>query len=359
MILAIPTRGCQRGDSKFTPPVEIMISRALYVLIDAVHGRPSVSTYHSALGAGTLDRDLFWGAESACEFVRQQEVTELSVLEHSVEFCGGAVIDLPNQSLLLFGGDVIAEEPALRRVYLELLGLMWGGWQISWAHEGLADMARKLGVLRSPAVDACAIDAFEIPEEPIVDDAEWTEAIATVRWADGSCHAYPLAWEAESLLLWGDAFVDALESAPRHRLVRIQEIPSGGIHVDVGAKRIDYWLVGSVPGLVAMIAQRWPGWTCRWRQDDYEKHRALAGGSLRMNGPREGQCLEQLENLLVGDVGVNPMLNLFDAVDQEVQIRPMGAVSNSAHREGLLGRALAEFRRRRRSTGKSDSDLHN
>ena len=55
---------------------------------------------------------------------------------------GGAVIDADRRALLFFS---TVAHPAYRTAMLAGVRRVWNGWDVSWAHEGVADLARYVG----------------------------------------------------------------------------------------------------------------------------------------------------------------------------------------------------------------------
>src|SRR4051812_42715096 len=95
--------------------------------------------YYTHWRANTLPRDLFWGPDHASRFIRIQQPTTEWLDEVWAE--GGAVMDHDARVLLLYGGEDILYDVPLRRLYLRALARVWDGWEIRWAHEGIADLA--------------------------------------------------------------------------------------------------------------------------------------------------------------------------------------------------------------------------
>jgi len=104
--------------------------------------------FYSHWAANTLPQDLFWGPDHAMAFIRVQRHVDESGWLDDIWAEGGAVLDQTNRCLTLFGGEDIRFDVPLRRIYLELLGKVWKGWQVRWAHNGIVDLADYVGYPR-------------------------------------------------------------------------------------------------------------------------------------------------------------------------------------------------------------------
>ena len=79
--------------------------------------------YYSHWAANTLPRDLFWGPAHALAFARAQRPADDWLDDVWAE--GGAVIDPGARVLRLFGGEDLASDVPLRRLYLRLLAAVY------------------------------------------------------------------------------------------------------------------------------------------------------------------------------------------------------------------------------------------
>ena len=86
------------------------------------------SLYYDHWCANRLDIELFWGPESATEFVKQRSPLDDRDDWLDEVWCeGGALIDHDSQLLLWFGGEDIIYDIPLRRAFLELMTYRWKG----------------------------------------------------------------------------------------------------------------------------------------------------------------------------------------------------------------------------------------
>jgi hypothetical protein len=120
--------------------------------------------YYNRWGALTLIHDLFWGPEKAIEYIREQEKGIGCLDEAWIE--GGAVVDLDQKVLLLYGRVLYGEEDdisvciPLRRIYLQLLAKTWSGWDVRWAYMGVVDLVDYVGYPREKVISPFDENSF-------------------------------------------------------------------------------------------------------------------------------------------------------------------------------------------------------
>ncbi len=115
-----------------------------------VVGEADYELYYSHWRANMLNRDLFWGPKHALAFIRpQRSRADGADWLDDVWAEGGALMDPGRCLLLWWGGEDVLHEVPLRRLQLELMANPWQGWDVRWAHEGIADLADHVGVPRA------------------------------------------------------------------------------------------------------------------------------------------------------------------------------------------------------------------
>ncbi len=242
--------------------------------------------YYSHWCANTITRDLFWGPDHALRFIRAQRKVDESGWLDSVWAEGGAVCDLDNHVLLLFGGEDIQYDVPLRRVYLAMLHRAWSPWTIRWAYEGIADIADYVGYPRVKVLNKFEDDELRTSLAP-PQQREWTDIVASFRLADGRLRFYPLAGCLEWFLLSGANLAkefkpsSGLESLPLDEWLG-DDFANGGFHIDTGAKTLDFWAADPLPGIPDLLSALWTGWKVNWHQDNFEAQLNASEGSLRL-----------------------------------------------------------------------------
>lgn len=261
--------------------------------------------WYSHWSANSLDRDLFWGPDWALPFIRRQEPAEEWLDDIWCE--GAALVDLDEKAMLLFGGEDILYDSPLRRVYLELLACVWSGWTIRWAFEGLVDIAEYVGVDRR-VVLAAKERPLGTPPGPADNRPR---SVASVRWEDGQIGAYAMNCEADYLVRYGAGLVDVLRRIARRpgifgflRRRSTQESLivnancSGGVHLDLRSRTIDFWLTQPRPDQLEKAKRRWPEWNVHWHRDSFEDHCALTEHKLNFEIEPDRALLENVIKIL-------------------------------------------------------------
>lgn len=233
-----------------------MGSRVNYVLVrDALCKRYAQGggagyglDYHFAAGPditlrwlAQLDdyRDDFWFDDLVCE--------------------GGVLIDVDARRLLLFtelGQFYLHERYAYRAGLLDAYRRTWSGWTVSWAYDGIADLAAYLGENRdqvrrdSTWWNGLYPDGGERPDGPV-------EYLVSVADADG-CRAYALPFESCPPWLLGPRLLDRLD--PRDLVTACSTHPTAGLHLDPARRRAGLWTIRPLAGLTEDWSELWPGW---------------------------------------------------------------------------------------------------
>lgn len=275
--------------------------RANLVLVQ--DDRASVRYDHWA--AHDLSCHLVLGPEYTLRWVRQQEsVDHLGGGGWLDEvWCqGGLTMDLDHRRLTWF--DMPTEDDLARRsVVADLLTRTWPGWTVRRADEGIGDLAVAAGVsaeqVRNPDVaeliTAMAARAVTLRENP-PGSGRWSPAaeepyycLVTVARGDDlavslvdHCHA---AWLGSALVERVLAGPGAVRSGARAVDLRHRHL-SGGVHVDLDARRMSYWSTGGTHGLAEHVQQRWgPDVDVIVLAGRITDHLALTGGFVVCDAP--------------------------------------------------------------------------
>ncbi len=275
--------------------------------------------------------DLFWGPAHALAFIRMQRPVDDSGWLDDVWVEGGALLDLDQKKFLLFGGEDVAYNVPLRRVYMEMLAQVWTGWTVRWAHEGIADLADYVKYPREKVLNPRSLDARDLTLTP-PEERDWTDLVASVRLEDGTLRLYPLAGDMPSYLSSGPQLAENLSRAPGLPLLRLDEwtqnLPGGGFHIDIAGRRLDFWMAEDAPGFVQRVAGAWPGWETHWHQDRYERQLERTEGSLRFPIRDRQALLDSCRAMLLWEPAGSPvdtlqmLANREHQQGNEVQIHP-------------------------------------
>jgi hypothetical protein len=131
---------------------------------------------------------------------------------------GGALVDLQNRILLLFGGEDLLFDIPLRRVYLEVLQENWLEWKVPWAHDGIAEIAGYVGIDRTTLITAAERLDDEISLTPPQDRLS-AIIIASLVDQNGDLRLFPLdGLSASEWLAYGVDFIDAAQNGGMEHL---------------------------------------------------------------------------------------------------------------------------------------------
>jgi hypothetical protein len=141
--------------------------------------------------ATAIPQEMFWGPQFAISWFRHQQDIVKDAWMNQTWAEGGALVDLQNRILLLFGGEDLLFDIPLRRVYLQLLQENWLKWKVQWAHDGIAEIAGYVGVDRTPLITAAERIDDEISLTPPQDRFS-ANIIASLVDQNGDLRLFPL-----------------------------------------------------------------------------------------------------------------------------------------------------------------------
>jgi hypothetical protein len=277
--------------------------------------------FYSHWCANTLPTDLFWGPDYAVKFIQMQQEGDQSDWLDEVWAEGAAVVDLDKKAFLLFGGEDIDCDVPLRRVYLECLARVWRPWTVEWAYEGIASIADYVAYPRANVLSSqeCRTICSLVPFEN-----DLPSTVASIQWPAKPLMFYPLGRSLDGYLLSGESLLKA-NGADRgvgqllmNELDERQEaFPTGGFHIDVPSRTVEFWMARSRPSLLPQLAERWPGWSLHWHRDSYEFQVERANGLLRFP-PRSPESLKKkLSEILLHDVAASGPETLLQMAEHD------------------------------------------
>jgi hypothetical protein len=293
--------------------------RANFVLVDGDGWR----LHYSHWAANGIYSSLAAGPGAATRFIAAQQVWDRATGWLDDTWAeGGAVVDHVVRHLIFYGNDVLLEIP-IKRAFVALLSRTWPGWQVSWAYDGIGDLAAHVGVdrriVRSPNADE-----RRMPER-VEEDLDWPVHLVTVRSGTGRLVAYPFrdchtAWQ-------GPALVDRLPGPGVARL-DLSELPASGLHVDVAGRQVGVWMSQWGTGLVPALVELWPGWTVTFWGDRYEEQLALCGDVVAVAPVDPAAAVDELEAALERGRDRDPVRRALEVVElhrgdgREVEVSP-------------------------------------
>jgi len=290
-----------------------------------VKSEGKVEIYYTHHRANTLDKDLFWGPQYALGFIRSQQKLTNEELLDEIWAEGGAVMDCDQKKLLWFGGEDVTSDVPLRRVHQSLMRHLWAGWQIEWAYEGVADIARETGrsngeVLCDRAFDPLNLEQIFHPKHPLttVITLQVMDQVASIKFP----------YQVGHLAMQGPALAEKLQRAEdQWRLWdgNCTWFPSGGLYIDISRCELSMWTASYFPLAVQRLTGLWQGWSIRWLKDGFEYQKDRAGATVVFPNLDEDQLIGARRATLlrpeVNDSGADMTVQIAEMLSAEKGIR--------------------------------------
>ncbi|HEY2587826.1 MAG TPA: hypothetical protein VGI81_18925 [Tepidisphaeraceae bacterium] len=276
-----------------------MGQRANLIVIEG--GRAEI--FYTHWRANTLTTDLFWGPKYGVTLARAQERAGPADLLDEVWAEAGALIDLDQESLLLFGGEDLRCDVPLRRLYLRLLAHAWSGWRICWAYEGVCDIADRLDIPRAHVL----VEPESAPPVRLTCAAKckcpFVQTVASLTRVRGEMLLVPAPCRPQEYLIAGPDILNVDESNTVAVYRPVPAFPTGGgFHIDEAQRSIEVWNAGDAPHLMTRVSAAWPDWNVTWYQDHFEFQIARTNGRFDVALATRDELIRRLrESLLYQD----------------------------------------------------------
>ena len=125
---------------------------------------------------------------------------------------------------------------------------------------------------------------------------------------------YPLSGRAEIYLQGGPALIEDCDRQPWLPTLNYAEwsenFPTGGFHIDIPAKTLDFWKADDCPNLYSEAAGIWHGCKVTWHRDSYESQQTLTGGALTFTEPPPATLAERLTTMLMHETKAVDVLEM-------------------------------------------------
>ncbi len=268
----------------FSPTPMLRGRPALFVHVTGSAAHPEVRAAVSPWGGERVDRDLAFGLGPAIALLDDLDAAEPrpGAWPAEPDLVGGAVIDCTTRRLALFGGDDdLQSDVRVRRARLELLAEVWEGWDVTWASEGLAELADAALVPREAVLTPTSQLPYDLPTPPLF--RRVVDALVTVRWDAATLSVHPASWDATELALAGPPMLELCRDEPRDAAFALGHPPHGGVHVDVALKLVRFWTAEPFADAVARVGRRWPGHAVRFDGDDPRPQFEACAGRLELD----------------------------------------------------------------------------
>ena len=252
--------------------------------------------YYSHWGANVVHLDMFWGPKQAQEFIRNQRPVQAWLDEIWCE--GGALLDLDERRLQLFGGEDLQYDASLRQVYLQLANIAWPEWQVRWADRGLLDFANLLGIPREAVISTKALKSPQRDEEwgPLLEasspDRDWSRTLIEVL----EDRFYTLTDPPENVLLTGPKLLKGLPCSEPYLLP--EEWPQAGLLLSPSSRNLVFWTLDAHPLMEEWVNEVWSGWTVERKEDKALDQISRLASSINCPGPSPDDSLQVLTRSL-------------------------------------------------------------
>jgi hypothetical protein len=246
--------------------------------------------YYDHWCANRLDVELFWGPCLAADYIEQLEpLSDRNDWLDEVWCEGAVVLDEDEKVLLWYGGEDIIYNIPRRRAFLDLMKCQWQGWDIRWATGGIVEIGSYVGL---PAdiflVDKTPEEGFKV----LTEYPEANETLLTVR-QQGRCLATRVHGDVEALELGPSQLTMLRDVAREPSILWIEEMPNGGLHIDIEAQSLHYWRSEPAAGIEDRVRRNWDGWQTEWLGDRFEKHLRLASMDIQLPHPPDTADLQR------------------------------------------------------------------
>jgi hypothetical protein len=255
-----------------------MAERARYVVVrDGVWQQ-----YYCRWGALSFGLDVLEGPDAFSRLIAGRQEEGPHNWMDDIQCEAAAVVDHDARVLLLFTWHL--ESWAQRETMLEVPATTWPGWQVRWAYDGLEDIVAYVGVEPESVRSELACRGGRLPFDPAdSDEPEFTLAV-TVAYRDGTQGHLVAGENVADVLGHGPGVVRQLLPGTRARTAR--QIPYGGVHIDVPARKVAAWTRGNfMGGAAAGRPPGWDGWEWTCWFDAYGEQQEASGGAITFPAP--------------------------------------------------------------------------
>jgi hypothetical protein len=247
---------------------------------------------------------MFWGSEFAIDFI--EEHTSSQNWYDVVDDEGSILIDTSQKIVFLYGGEFISVDIPRRRLFLELMNIVWVGWDIQWAKSGLFDIVDHINYPREKVdyiFDASLNDNYlEVLEDTELPEP-WHDSVASIKFSDDDIRIQ-YASDTFELLQFGKKLIEKMWNFTSLTELNWENddvrFPIEGIHIDKPSTHIYFWSARSLEHS-EQVQKYWKHWDVSWLKDDFETHIRLTNNHLNLNIPSNEVLLAELQAVLLVD----------------------------------------------------------
>jgi hypothetical protein len=191
-------------------------------------------------------------------------------------WCEGAVLlDFDRRRMRFFGGDRIAWEPWSRRASLALLRVLWRGWDVGYANEGLRTLL-EVANLGSTIVEERESEVAVFREASDLAEVRYVITLAGYGTVGLAVDSRPLRSQLPLVFHSAGAFDTLRAMRPLSAWPHEQRL-LGGAHVDPAARTLRIWHSRADARARAALERALPGFYIDWLPRGYIDQLSLAG----------------------------------------------------------------------------------
>ncbi|HEY9717223.1 MAG TPA: hypothetical protein V6C69_07135 [Trichormus sp.] len=280
-----------------------MGSRANYAIISDTG---AIALHYSNWGGQYIEGDMLWGPDVVIPFIQALEKGASEEILLDTTWCEGcAVVDIPKNRFLVFGGETIGRDPLLRNLWMKIAKAGWEGWTVDWAYHGIADMADALGVPRQKVLTKLNADKFDPTKLYACHTQGGARMLLSFRDTDGSLKHFGFDAPVEYYFAGGEALVGCLNRCKPYSIDPLaagQNLPEDAIYIDAQARKIVVTVApvfGNYdPRLTDLIASGWPGWSVELNYNGLRQHPEVCDLDFRIPQPSNEEMMAELRRVV-------------------------------------------------------------
>ncbi|MFD0856654.1 hypothetical protein ACFQ07_30765 [Actinomadura adrarensis] len=250
-----------------------MGSRAGYAVVQD----RSTRLFYAHYGAPYLHLDLLPGPEPVTRYFRGLREIAYPLDDGWAE--GAAVLDHDRKRLVFYTEHI--ETYAEHAAVMSVLAGTWPGWQVSYAYDGMADVAAATG--NDPSLVRPVVPVPDIEwVEPAERRDRFIHCLVTTR-DEAGVRAYALQNHGREVYDLGPELFVRL--GPLEPVSECWCIPYTGFHFDLTTRTAGLWTFDSLDGRLQHLDARWPDWRWEFWENRYQEHSSRTNGTVTFPEP--------------------------------------------------------------------------
>lgn len=189
------------------------------------------------------------------------------------------------------------------------------------------------------------------------DEKSWVELVASISFTNHELLLFPLEGGVDDYLPYGPGMLNRIDKSYGYPSLSLEEwsknFPVGGFHIDVEAKRLEFWHAEAISNLTRKLRTVWSGWEVVNQCSSYASQLKCTHGLLQFQDINQRQLLEHLIAMLLRESS-NPVdavasfLEKAEAAGKKVEVNPF-ALRNDRYelprhvKEEILNEAIGKL----------------